>query len=85
MPKADLTHSRTHTQPQIKVKTLTGKEIDIDIETDDTIARIKVPHAHALPFESRWRIVSTHARATSHTFHSHTCPLTHPYARAGAS
>jgi len=27
--------------PQIKVKTLTGKEIEIDIETDDTIARIK--------------------------------------------
>merc|ERR1712060_492541 len=25
----------------IKVKTLTGKEIEIDIETDDTIARIK--------------------------------------------
>ena len=27
---------------QIKVKTLTGKEIEIDIENDDTIARIKV-------------------------------------------
>ena len=27
--------------PQIKVKTLTGKEIEIDIEADDTIARIK--------------------------------------------
>lgn len=26
---------------QIKVKTLTGKEIEIDIESDDTIARIK--------------------------------------------
>jgi len=26
---------------QIKVKTLTGKEIEIDIEVDDTIARIK--------------------------------------------
>eukprot|EP00966_Prymnesium_polylepis_P109352 2531459-Prymnesium_polylepis.1 len=26
---------------QIKVKTLTGKEIEIDIEADDTIARIK--------------------------------------------
>jgi len=26
---------------QVKVKTLTGKEIEIDIETDDTIARIK--------------------------------------------
>ena len=26
---------------QIKVKTLTGKEIEIDIEGDDTIARIK--------------------------------------------
>ena len=25
----------------IKVKTLTGKEIEIDIESDDTIARIK--------------------------------------------
>ena len=30
---------RTHVQ--IKVKTLTGKEIEIDIETDDTISRIK--------------------------------------------
>eukprot|EP00308_Calcidiscus_leptoporus_P003341 CAMPEP_0119362214 /NCGR_PEP_ID=MMETSP1334-20130426/9337_1 /TAXON_ID=127549 /ORGANISM="Calcidiscus leptoporus, Strain RCC1130" /LENGTH=97 /DNA_ID=CAMNT_0007377395 /DNA_START=96 /DNA_END=389 /DNA_ORIENTATION=+ len=28
-------------QMQVKVKTLTGKEIEIDIETDDTIARIK--------------------------------------------
>ena len=27
--------------PQIKVKTLTGKEIEIDIESDDTISRIK--------------------------------------------
>ncbi|KAL1514779.1 hypothetical protein AB1Y20_003865 [Prymnesium parvum] len=26
---------------EIKVKTLTGKEIEIDIEADDTIARIK--------------------------------------------
>ena len=26
---------------QIKVKTLTGKEIEIDIESDDSIARIK--------------------------------------------
>ena len=26
---------------QIKVKTLTGKEIEIDIEPDDTVARIK--------------------------------------------
>ena len=26
---------------QIKVKTLTGKEIEIDIEADDTISRIK--------------------------------------------
>ena len=26
---------------QIKVKTLTGKEIEIDIESDDTISRIK--------------------------------------------
>ena len=27
--------------PQIKVKTLTGKEIEIDIEPSDTVARIK--------------------------------------------
>ena len=27
--------------PQIKVKTLTGKEIEIDIEPTDTIERIK--------------------------------------------
>lgn len=27
--------------PQIKVKTLTGKEIEIDIEPDDTVSRIK--------------------------------------------
>ena len=35
-------HSARPTRtPQIKVKTLTGKEIEIDIESDDTISRIK--------------------------------------------
>ena len=37
-----LTHSLvSRRRAQIKVKTLTGKEIEIDIESDDTIARIK--------------------------------------------
>ena len=37
-----LTHWRsTCSSAQIKVKTLTGKEIEIDIESEDTIARIK--------------------------------------------
>ena len=33
--------SMTSVHVQIKVKTLTGKEIEIDIESDDTISRIK--------------------------------------------
>ena len=32
---------RRRSARQIKVKTLTGKEIEIDIESDDTISRIK--------------------------------------------
>jgi hypothetical protein len=73
MPTED-THPLSHT-PQIKVKTLTGKEIDIDIETDDTIARIKVPHARALPFE----------KPVAHRVHTRARILTHlPLAHAPA-
>ena len=38
MTRADV---RSSSALQIKVKTLTGKEIEIDIESDDTISRIK--------------------------------------------
>jgi hypothetical protein len=41
--------SRAAAPPQIKVKTLTGKEIEIDIENDDTIARIKVGRCARAP------------------------------------
>ena len=40
-PAAALTLRERLLCPQIKVKTLTGKEIEIDIESDDTISRIK--------------------------------------------
>ena len=42
MPLSSSSHSLvSRRRAQIKVKTLTGKEIEIDIESDDTIARIK--------------------------------------------
>ena len=40
-PHTHAPHCAAARTAQIKVKTLTGKEIEIDIETDDTISRIK--------------------------------------------
>ena len=39
VPKTE--HAPFSSSPQIKVKTLTGKEIEIDIEPTDSIERIK--------------------------------------------